>query len=678
MRVVPLRIQFAVGAAVTLALVSVALVACAVPPRVGPRTVVPLVLTGGLLVFARRRPLPFGPGQRLMVSAVPLSAAVLLLPAAPLMVVAAVAVLVADSSRHGGWLQASFNAATAALQVAAGSMVWWALAAGAPVADLSALTLVPAAGLAVLLMYSVNVALVEAIVAIQHRHFVLSECLARRRLDLLSDGALYTVGMLSALLATERPWAVLLFAVPMALIYRSLRDSLALQQRLAHRATHDELTDLGNRTYFTDRARHALARAARTHGALAVLFLDIDGFKRVNDTLGHGVGDDLLRVIAQRLRDSIRPDDTVARLGGDEFILLLEDHDAAQAVAVAARVLADLRAPVALAGRNLLIDASIGIVPATGAHDSVEDLLRSADIAMYRAKAQGKGRFEVFAPAMAAAVEERVALEAELCRAVERSEFMVQYQPTIDLHTGRITGCEALVRWRHPEQGLIPPGRFIPLAEETGLIVPIGRWVLREACLQARRWRLDRPGQPPLSISVNLSVRQLQEPGLVADVAAVIAETGVAVASVVLEVTESAMMDDPEATLETLKALKALGVRLALDDFGTGYSSLSYLHRFPFDILKIDKAFVDPLTVATRHESLVRTIVEMARGLHLRTVAEGIETAQQAEAVRLLGCDLGQGYHFARPLAVEALDELLDQEAEAGEQPLRRELRPAS
>jgi diguanylate cyclase (GGDEF)-like protein len=655
----PLRILVVVAAVVALALGTLGWAVAVASHRLDARELVLLALLGAMLLLARRAPLPLSAHQHLVVGTAPLFAATLLLPAPPVMVVAAAAVCAGDRSRHPPWLQTAFNAAVAALQVAAGAVVYEVVTGGAPLATLPSVLLLTAAVAVALAMYACNAGLLECIVAVQQRQVSPPDIWRRRRLDGLSDGALYVLGLLIAMLTVVHPWAVLLLAVPALVVYRSLRASLVLQRQLSHRATHDALTDVGNRTLFTDRARQALARAARTRGSLAVLFLDIDSFKRVNDTLGHGVGDDLLKVIARRLVESVRPEDTVARLGGDEFILLLEDCDAAAAVEVAAAVLAALRAPVSLAGRQLVVDASVGIVPTTGGHDSVEDLLRSADIAMYRAKALGKGRFEVFAPAMATAVEEQVTLEAELRRAVERDELVVHYQPTVDLAGGTITGCEALVRWQHPEHGLIPPGRFIPLAEETGLIVPIGRRVLREACGQAQRWQAGIPDGEPFSVSVNLSTRQLQEPGLVEEVAASLAESGIDPARLVLEVTESAMMQDADDALQIMQALKALGVRLALDDFGTGYSSLSYLHRFPFDVLKIDKAFVEPLEVATRHRSLASTIVKMGRSLALEMVAEGIETREQADALRLLGCESGQGYFFARPLAPAALESLM-------------------
>jgi diguanylate cyclase (GGDEF)-like protein len=674
----PLRIRLVVITVVTLALGVLLWATVAAPRHFDPREATLVVLLGVMLLLARRTPLPLGNNQHLMVGTAPLFAATLLLPAPALMVTVAAAACAAGRSRRASWLQSAYNAAVAAVQVAVGAAVYRTVTGGAPLAALPSALLLAAAVCTALVMYTVNAGLIELIVAVQHRQISIVDIWRRRRLDGFSDGGLYVLGLLIAMLTVEHPWAVLLLTVPALVIYRSLRQSLALQQQLAYRASHDALTDVGNRTLFAERARQALARAARTRGSLAVLFLDIDGFKRVNDTLGHGVGDDLLRVIARRLVDSVRPGDTVARLGGDEFILLLDDSDAAAAVEVAARVLDALRVPVNLAGRQLAIDASIGIVPSAGGHDSVEDLLRSADIAMYRAKALGKGRFEVFAPAMATAVVERVTLEAELRRAVDDDEFIVQYQPTVDLAGGAITGCEALVRWQHPEHGLIPPGRFIPLAEETGLIVPIGRHVLREACRQWQRWRARASGAGRLTVSVNLSTQQLQDPGIVDDVSAVLAETGITPAHLVLEVTESAMMDNADGALTVLRALKALGVRLALDDFGTGYSSLSYLHRFPFDILKIDRAFVEPLDVASRHRSLAGTIIKMGRGLRLELVAEGIETPEQAEALRLLGCETGQGYLFARPQSAADLEDLLHAPHRDGQRHTLRTLPRAS
>jgi diguanylate cyclase (GGDEF)-like protein len=659
MRTPPLRIRLVVATVVTLALIAFTCAAVLEPRQLAPHHGVLLAVLGGMLLVARRSPMPLAANQHLMVGAAPMFAATLLIPAPLALPAAAAAVLIADRSRRASWLQAAFNSATGVLQVAVGAAVFAVATSSVPPAELRSDVLALAAFLAALSMYAVNVALVEAIVAVQHRRFCVGAALRRRRLDLLPEGGLYSLGLLIAMLAVVHLWAVLLLAVPALVVYRSLRDSLSLQARLTHRASHDDLTDLANRALFTESTGQALARAARTQGAISVLFLDMDGFKRINDTLGHGVGDDVLRALGRRLVESAGPGATVARLGGDEFIVLLDDATPADAIDAAERLLGVLRIPVNVAGQHLAVDASIGVVHSTGGRDSVEDLLRRADIAMYRAKALGKGRIAVFAPEMQAAVQERVALEQELRHALEQGHFSVHYQPTIDLATGRIAGSEALVRWQHPEQGPIPPGRFIGLAEETGLIVPLGRWILREACRQNRRWQTDAPNEPPLSVSVNLSARQIQEPGIVAEVAAVLAETGLAPASLVLEITESAMMQDTDDALHTLQALKALGVRLALDDFGTGYSSLSYLHRFPFDILKIDRSFVEGLDRESVSGCLAGTIVRMGQSLGLSIVAEGIEHAEQADALRLLDCDYGQGYYFARPLPPEAMTALL-------------------
>ena len=349
----------------------------------------------------------------------------------------------------------------------------------------------------------------------------------------------------------------------------------------------------------------------------------------------------------------------MARLGGDEFAILLEGMaQDVDALGVAERITASMRRPVTVESREVLVGASIGVVhvqPGQG----VDELLRNADVAMYRAKAAGKRRHAVFEPAMHQAVLERLELEAELRQAVERGEFRLLYQPVVELASARVTGVEALVRWQHPKRGLVSPATFIPLAEETGLIVPLGRWVLSEACRQAHRWHLEFPSDRPTTISVNVSGCQLQDPALVDEVAAVLAETQLEPDRLILEITESVIMRDTEVTLRQLHALKALGVRLAIDDFGTGYSSLRYLQRFPVDILKIDKAFVDGVARGGSDAALTRTIIALADMLKLRTVAEGVEQEEQRAELCAVGCDLGQGYLFARPLAASDIDLLL-------------------
>ena len=389
-----------------------------------------------------------------------------------------------------------------------------------------------------------------------------------------------------------------------------------------------------------------------------MLFLDLDCFKVVNDSLGHRHGDELLIAVAARLRDTLGQDGaSIARLGGDEFVVQLPDASAA--TAVAEHLNRALAAPFAIGGRDLVIGASIGITVAGDGDKRALDLLRQADIAMYRAKEAGRGGYAIFDAAMSRQAEERLALEADLRRALARGEFELHYQPTITLKTGQISGVEALVRWRHPEQGLIPPFKFIPLAEETGLILPLGSWVLAEACRQAVVWHAQYPDRPPLTVAVNLSARQLRDPGLADEIARVMRASGIPPRYLTLELTESMLMHDAPATLAVLSQLKALGLRLAIDDFGTGYSSLAYLKRFPIDILKVDKAFVDGLGRDEQDTAIVRTVLLLGSALDLVTTAEGIETAEQAAQLRALGCELGQGYHFARPTLPAAIEPLL-------------------
>ena len=425
---------------------------------------------------------------------------------------------------------------------------------------------------------------------------------------------------------------------------------------MVHQALHDALTGLPNRALFLDRLQHALARASRAGTDVAVLFLDLDRFKTVNDSLGHAAGDQLLCTVSERIASCMRTADTAARLGGDEFAVLLEDlASTREAVGVAERIIAALDAPVLVAGREVLVSASIGI--ATGDGGS-EDLLRHADVAMYRAKATGKGRYAMFEQGMQAEVIERLELEADLQRAVDRGEIEVFYQPIMRLGSEELAGHEALVRWRHPTRGLMSPLSFVPVAEETGLIVPVGRFVLREACRQAAAWQAMVPGE--LTMHVNLSGRQLEDPALVGEVSSILRETGLPAGRLVLEITETVLMHDTEATIERLRSLRALGVRLAVDDFGTGYSSLRYLNRFPLDVLKMAKPFVDGLATQSEDPALARAIIDLGSNLGLQIVAEGIEGADQLVQLRRLGCPLGQGFLFSRPLpAPEAETHLL-------------------
>ena len=450
------------------------------------------------------------------------------------------------------------------------------------------------------------------------------------------------------------------------------------QEALAHQAFHDSLTGLPNRARF--RTRLAATLATRPADQVAVLILDLDGFKNVNDSLGHAAGDRLLDQVARRLLNATRGCDTVARLGGDEFAVLLEnvrgDRDTTR---VAERVLEALQRPFVLDGSPTVVGTSVGIARGGGtgaadghegerdgdaaSEDPVDTLLRNADLAMYRAKAQGKGRFALYEPGMHASAVERLALEADHRAALARDEFRVFYQPILQLDSGAMVGVEALARWMHPRRGLVLPADFIPFAEETGLIVPLGRWVLDEACRQGAAWqaiqRARTPDQPPLTITVNVSGRQLQHPGFVDEVRSALAASGIEPSTLVLELTESTVVQRPDSTLVTLGQLKELGVRLAIDDFGTGYSALSYLQRFPIDVLKLDKAFVDGVTQGGSNAALARAILALGEALSLRTVAEGIEGWEQQACLRAMGCALGQGFHFARPLPPDAVDRLL-------------------
>jgi diguanylate cyclase (GGDEF)-like protein/PAS domain S-box-containing protein len=423
----------------------------------------------------------------------------------------------------------------------------------------------------------------------------------------------------------------------------------SLEEQLTRQAFHDPLTSLPNRALYIDRLDHALGRQGRHAKGIAVLFLDLDDFKTVNDSLGHGAGDRLIEDVARRLLRSVRPGDTAARLGGDEFALLLEDVDEGQAAAVATRVLTELEQPFDLGDRSLLVGASIGIALSSDELDTSSDLLRAADTAMYVAKDAGKGHYRTFEPSMHRASTERLRLGADLRGAVERGELVVHYQPIVDLPGREVTSMEALVRWQHPERGLLPPAEFIPQAERSGLIVPIGAFVIGEACRHARAWQQARPDRP-VGVSVNVSGVQLQHPGFVASVSLALEEANLPPHLLTLEITESVMAIDDEAVGRRLAQLKSIGVRIAIDDFGTGYSSLGSIGRFPIDIVKIDRSFVWALSEGSQQVTLVRSIIRLAHSLKLKAVAEGVETEEQSRRLVAASCDQAQGYLFSRPL----------------------------
>jgi diguanylate cyclase (GGDEF)-like protein/PAS domain S-box-containing protein len=445
-----------------------------------------------------------------------------------------------------------------------------------------------------------------------------------------------------------------------------ITERMALEEQLKHQAFHDPLTGLANRVLFGDRVSHALARRRRRARSLAVLFLDLDDFKDVNDAIGHSAGDELLREVSRRLERCLRPGDTAARLGGDEFGILLEElADADEAEAVAARVLEALAVPMSISDTEILVSASVGIALSTSRGDRAEELLRNADVAMYAAKNRGKGRFELYEPEMHAAAFRRLELVAEMRQALQLGEIAVHYQPLVRLGDGAVVGYEALARWNHPRLGLVGPGEFIPAAEETGQIMEIGEIVLGTGCRQAQAWREMTAGPIAPSISVNVSARQFRAESLSDSVRTALTSSGLPPEALVLEVTESVLMDDSALSLRRLRELKRLGVRLAIDDFGTGYSSLSYLRRLPVDILKVDKSFIHEIEGGGEAFELVRMIVQMGNTLHLNVVAEGVETPAQAAALRQIGCDLAQGFHFARPMVAADVVELISSEAVA-------------
>ncbi|HMH39662.1 MAG TPA: EAL domain-containing protein [Gaiellaceae bacterium] len=439
---------------------------------------------------------------------------------------------------------------------------------------------------------------------------------------------------------------------------RDVSERKAFEEQLAHQAFHDPVTKLANRALFSDRVEHALMRSTRGVPEIAVMFIDLDDFKTVNDSLGHTAGDEVLQEVGRRLKIAVRPTDTVARFGGDEFAVLLDGVDgSAEAADAASRILRALELPIEIDGKNVVPRASVGICLVGEDLETPEatELLRNADVAMYMAKRDSKGSYRVFEPTMHERVVERLELRSDLQHALSLNQLELHYQPVVRLSGREILGVEALVRWNHPTRGTIPPVQFIPVAEETGLIIPMGRWILETACYEGVRLQERFAREEPLTMSVNLSVRQLQSETLVADVRSALSLTGLPASSLVLEITESLMLTDTEFAMQQLHDLKGLGIRLAMDDFGTGYSSLSYLSRFPVDILKMDRSFVG----SEDNEALTSAIIALGTSLSLEVVAEGIELAEQANSLEELGCELGQGYLFARPMDAAALSNFL-------------------
>lgn len=442
---------------------------------------------------------------------------------------------------------------------------------------------------------------------------------------------------------------------------RDVTPRWVMEQQLLQQAFHDPLTGLANRALLGDRLQQTLDRGRREGIPTSIVFIDLDDFKTVNDSLGHSAGDALLLAVGNRIRTVLRPADTAARLGGDEFAVLVEEATLAQGIEVAERILGAFTAPFDVEGREITISASAGITVSTGDGASADDMLRNADIAMYSAKSHGKAQYAVYHAEMHQATMDRLEMRTGLEAALARKEFVLHYQPVVNLRAaGQVTGFEALIRWNHPDRGLVPPLQFIPVAEESGVIIPIGRWVLLQACLDAEAMRRRHPDCSGLVMGVNLSMRQLRSAGIVADVGTALEESGLPPANLVLEVTESLVMNEPEEVIARIRELKELGVRIALDDFGTGYSSLSYLQQLPIDILKIDRSFVSGVSEAAQDWSLCGAVVKIAESLHLETIAEGIETDEQNSRLVALGCTEGQGFLFHRAVPFDDAEALLE------------------
>ena len=475
---------------------------------------------------------------------------------------------------------------------------------------------------------------------------------AARRLMLL----FFSAGGLIALVLVG--WAVLMTRRTLARLQAAEAQSREAERRLAELAQYDALTGLANRTLFQDRLSQAIARAHRTEQPVALLFLDLDRFKEINDSLGHEAGDRVLKETSARLREHLREGDSVARLGGDEFTVILDSvKDAEEVRAVAQKLMRALAEPIAFEGHDLFVTLSIGIALYPRDGEDADTLVRHADTAMYQAKGEGRDAFQFYAPVMSVAASERLGLEGRLRQAIERGEFQLHYQPVVRLEGGEIASAEALLRWRHPQEGLVSPARFMAVAEQTGLIVPIGAWVLREACAQARRWQDE--GLRALRVAVNLSARQFRKQGLADSIRAALDGASLDSRWLMLEITESLLMDNPQASGALLQQMKEMGVHMALDDFGTGYSSLAYLKHFPIDVIKIDRSFVRDIASDVDDAAIVKATIGLAASLGMQTTAEGVENDAQLEFLRRHGCRFAQGFLFSAPLPAEGFAALL-------------------
>ncbi len=630
------------------------------PPQERALLAIVFALLQALAIYSS---LSYGAQTRLSLHTSVIFAAVLLFPPGLAMLTIGCGTVLGYFLGLEAWEPMAFNTAQTSLQAGvAGSLLataGWSFER-LTVATPAMLLVTLLAAAVMLLIDSFSVATIVGLQSYRSPFVVWRGMVSFDPIELLAQLAL---GLLAALIADLHSWALPLLLIPAVSIYRSTERQVRLREQteqLAHQAFHDALTGLPNRALFMDRLQQALTRVARRSSSVAVLFLDLDRFKVVNDSLGHETGDKLLVQVAHRLRESLRPEDTISRHGGDEFTILLEEiSDVSDASRVAQRISGQFATPFVSEGHEVYITISIGIALGTTGQERPEDLLRAADAAMYEAKRTGKDRYEVFNSRLDAQAQARLGLEADLRHSIERGELGLYYQPQVHLSSKHIWGMEALARWRHPTRGLIPPDQFIGLAEETGLILPLSRLFLEEACRQAMLWQEEFTYAPPLSVSVNLSLVQFRYPDLVQDIAATLERTGLPPSQLHLEITESVVMQDVLENTATLHHLKELGVQLAIDDFGIGYSSLSYLKNFPVDYLKIDRSFVAGLGNNPDDAAIVGAVVDLAHALRMEVVAEGVEREHQASALLVLGCTKGQGFLFSRPAPAPELARLL-------------------
>jgi diguanylate cyclase (GGDEF)-like protein len=622
------------------------------------RDVLLAVLVAGCMALAVAVPIHVGPQQKLTLYGSVIFAAVMLLQPALAIVSVGLGTVAGQLTRRVSWDELLFNGLLTMLQAAAGSFALWWTDWNLDTLAVGEVSIIPVVLFTIVVMEAVNTVVLAGMITLESRASLWSTMRAVAANDPIALASPYALGLLAAVAIHARLWTLPLLLFLSVEVHRSSKRYAQVREQAAtmeHRALHDPLTNLPNRALFVDRVEQALARVTRHQQRVAVLFVDLDRFKAVNDTLGHPAGDQLLIAVAQRVSQDIRELDTLARFGGDEFTLLAEDiDDARDAEDVARRLLDSLHAPFVIDGHQIAMSASIGIALSSPGATMVDELIKHADIALYRAKSRGGSAIAFYSPSDNAYSLARMTLEADLQRAVKHGEMQLLFQPQVDFRTSRVTTVEALVRWEHPERGLLLPSEFLALAEQSGLIVSLGRWILNEACQQARRWH-EQWGEGAPTVSINLSVRQIHETDILDDVARALANATLPPNALALEVTEGTLLNGTSDTFVTLQRLKDLGVRLAIDDFGTGYAGLSYLKLIPADDIKIDQSFVRGIGHDVGDRAVVEAVLTLARSLSMRVVAEGVETRQQVEQLQAIGCHAGQGYYFSPPVSADEL-----------------------